>query len=48
MNFWFEKYLKENIVVYFGTLYNFRIGIILGVDNEIYLGWIILGMSFNG
>jgi hypothetical protein len=44
-HFWKEKYITENWAAYFGTISEFRIGITLGMINEICLGRWILGIG---
>jgi len=44
-HFWHEKYITENWSMYFGTISEFRIGITLGMINEVDLGWWTLGIS---
>lgn len=44
-HFWKEKYITENWAVYFGTTSEFRLGFTIGLANDLYLGWLILGIS---
>lgn len=47
MHFWSEKNITKNIACYFGSIYRFRIGIIIGLENAIYLGWFVLGLDID-
>jgi hypothetical protein len=44
-HFWKEKYITENWAAYFGSTSEFRIGITLGLANDLYLDRWILGIS---
>ena len=44
--FWIEKIFKSNIIFYCGTI-PFKIGIVLGTENCIYLGSICIGIGLN-
>jgi hypothetical protein len=43
--FWFEKYIGINWVTYIGTTDEFRIGLTLGMSNDLFLGFLIIGIS---
>jgi hypothetical protein len=46
-HFWKEKYISENWCFYMGTVFGFKVGIVLGDDNCIYLGKFVLGFGRN-
>ena len=48
-HYWCEKYLgkNKNPVVYFGTVDGFRVGLVLGYENYLYLGWFCIGADFD-
>jgi len=45
--FWFEKWLGNHIVFYFGNGCGVILGIVLGRSNYIYLFDFCIGIDFN-
>ena len=43
-NFWYEKYFGETCF-YFGVLPSFRIGIVLGRESFVDLGFVYFGIN---
>jgi hypothetical protein len=43
--FWLEKWITKNWVTYIGTTNEFRIGLTLGMSNDLFLGFLIIGIS---
>jgi hypothetical protein len=43
---WRERWLGDNICVYYGTTEDTRIGLTLGRENTLYLGHWIIGLDF--
>jgi len=45
---WYEKYISKHTIFYMGTVDDFRLGIVVGSENYLYLGKLILGLDFYG
>lgn len=43
--FWYEKWINSKWAFYIGVLYSFRIGIVVGSENTLYLGLICIGID---
>lgn len=43
--FWYEKWVTDNWVFYLGRISNFKIGLNFGLENDLYLGWFMIGFS---
>lgn len=45
MGFWYEKWLTDSWCFYVGRICRPRFGLTVGLENDLYLGVIVIGLS---